>query len=501
MLCMETIAKIRRLYYQDKLSQREIAKSLRLNRRTIRRHLQTVEPPQYKRSKQHYPKLGEYLTFIDEHLLTQSCKPKRERLSVRRLFELLRSKGYQGQYPALCSYVRGFNARQALKPKEVFIPQRFAPAEAYQFDWSTEQVCLAGELTKVRVAHFRLCHSLAFFIKAYPNEQMEMLVDAHNTAFEFFGGVCKKGIYDNMKTAVTALGNGKDRLWNEQFLGLMNHYLIEPVACTPASGWEKGQVERQVQTLRKRLFKPTLSFASIEELNAYLAQQCLALMRTFRHPEDKSIEVLERFKQEQASLFKCNAYHWYKTKHMQVNSLSLVAYQGHKYSVPCDLVGKQVLLQIFAQEIKVIYEGRCVAQHARSFIKNQSSYNPWHYLKALQKKPGALRNGEPFLNWVLPEPIKTLEKHILQKSRGDRAMVQLLSLIAEYGEEVGVTAACIALEEKIPTVEAVHNIINRLLEPTPPRLQVKEIPLQLPPQGNCERYNSLLTERRSHATI
>lgn len=97
-------------------------------------------------------------------------------------------------------------------------------------------------------------------------------MDAHNEAFEFLGGACSRGIYDNMKTAVIAIQAGKERTWNEQFLGLMNHYLIEPVACTPASGWEKGQVERQVKTLRKRLFEPTLSFTNLQELNTYLRE-------------------------------------------------------------------------------------------------------------------------------------------------------------------------------------------------------------------------------------
>lgn len=388
--------------------------------------------------------------------------------------------------------IRAFKSQQGLNTKDVFIPQHFTPADAYQFDWSFEQVSIGGVLTRINVAHFRLCHSRAFFIKAYPNQQMEMLVDAHNEAFKFFGGVCKRGIYDNMKTAVIAIGNGKERTFNEQFLGLMNHYLIDPVACTPASGWEKGQVERQVRTLRKRIFQPVLAFSSLEELNAYLLEQCHALMHLFKHPEDKAVSVYQALEQERKSLMSCCSYTWYKTKHTHVNSLSVIAYQNHKYSVPCHLVGKQVVVQIFAKEIRIVYENKCVATHLRSFAKNNSTYNPWHYLKALERKPGALRNGEPFLNWKLPDAIKELERHLLQKPKGDKAMVKLLSLVAEYGEEVGTTAASIALEQKVPTVEAVQNIISRLLEPTIPELKVRDIPLHIPPQSNCERYNSLL---------
>lgn len=101
-----------------------------------------------------------------------------------------------------------------------------------------------------------------------------MLIDAHNHAFQFFGGTPKRGIYDNPKTIVKKIGHGKERVFNDAFLGMMNHFLIEPVACTPAAGWEKGQVERQVQTLRKRFFLPMLAFDSLDELNAYLHSKC-----------------------------------------------------------------------------------------------------------------------------------------------------------------------------------------------------------------------------------
>ena len=305
-------------------------------------------------------------------------------------------------------------------------PSVLQPGDAYQFDWSIEHVNIAGILTRINVAHFRLCHSRAFFIKAYPNQQMEMLMDSHNTAFRFFGGVCKRGIYDNMKTAVIAIGSGKERTFNEQFLGLMSHYLIEPIACTPASGWEKGQVERQVRTLRKRIFEPILAFSNWDELNAYLRDQCLHLMQTFKHPEHKRMAVSDIFEQERSLLIACQPYYWYKTKLTHANSLSVVSYQGHKYSVPCHLAGKQLTLQIFAHHIKVVHQGQCAAQHKRSFVKNQATYNPWHYLKVLERKPGALLNGEPFLNWILPEPIKQLQGHLLQKPKGDRAMVQTL---------------------------------------------------------------------------
>jgi hypothetical protein len=132
----------------------------------------------------------------------------------------------------------------------------FAPGEAYQFDWSHEVVVLSGVTVTVKVAHVRLCHSRMLFVRAYPRETREMVFDAHDRAFALFKGTCGRGIYDNMKTAVETVFVGKDRLYNRRFLQMCSHYLVDPVACTPASGWENGQVENQVGLVRERFFTP-----------------------------------------------------------------------------------------------------------------------------------------------------------------------------------------------------------------------------------------------------
>ena len=126
------------------------------------------------------------------------------------------------------------------KTEAVFVPLWFAPGEAYQFDWSHEVVVLGGVAQQVKVAHVRLCHSRMFYLRAYPRETQEMVFDAHDRAFRFFGGACRRGIYDNMRTAVDAVFVGRERRFNRRFLQLCAHYLVEPTACTPASGWGEG---------------------------------------------------------------------------------------------------------------------------------------------------------------------------------------------------------------------------------------------------------------------
>ena len=136
----------------------------------------------------------------------------------------------------------------------------------------------------------------------YPRETQEMVFDAHARGFVFFGGVPLRGIYDNMKTAVTTVFVGKERVFNRRFLVMADHYMVEPTACSPAAGWEKGQVEHQVQTVRGRFFKPRLRFASLEELNGWLEAECLRWAATHPHPDHKEMTVAQALALERPAL-------------------------------------------------------------------------------------------------------------------------------------------------------------------------------------------------------
>jgi hypothetical protein len=183
-----------------------------------------------------------------------------------------------------------------------YVPLSFDAGEAYQFDWSHEIVILDGVTVTVKVAHVRLCHSRMPFVRAYPRETQEMVFDAHDRAFAFFGGACARGIYDNMKTAVDTIFVGKDRAYNRRFQQMCGHYLVDPVACTPASGWEKGQVENQVGVLRRRFFVPRPKFKSFAELNAWLGDRCIAYAKANRHPDIPDKTIWEVFEEERSSL-------------------------------------------------------------------------------------------------------------------------------------------------------------------------------------------------------
>ena len=251
---MEVIAEIRRRHLVSGESISAIARDLKLSRPTVRKHLQTESEAVYLREHQPSPKLGAFRSVLESCLTTERQLPKAQRRTAQRLFEGLQAEGYRGAYDSVQRFVKQWKSAQTRPTiKEAFVPLVFAPGDACQFDWSQEHVEIGGVALTIKVAHFRLAYSRQMFVVAYPCETQEMVLDAHSRAFAFLGGVPKRMIYDNLKTVVDTILVGKDRHFNRRFMALANHYLFEPVACTPASGWEKGQIENQVGNVREWL--------------------------------------------------------------------------------------------------------------------------------------------------------------------------------------------------------------------------------------------------------
>jgi transposase len=242
MLIAETIGRIRREHYVQGKTIRGIARDLKLSRNTVRKILRSAETAfSYGRQVQPRPKPRRWTEDIDRLLARNADAPGRERMTLIRIFEKLRTLGYGGGYDAVRRYARGWSKAHSSATADGFVSLTFAPGEAYQFEWSHEIVVLNGVTTTVKVAHLRLCHSRMMFVRAYPLETQEMVFDAHERAFAFFKGACARGVYDNMKTAVETMFVGKDRQYNRPFLQMCSHHLLEPVVCTPASGWEKAR--------------------------------------------------------------------------------------------------------------------------------------------------------------------------------------------------------------------------------------------------------------------
>jgi len=206
MLIVETIARIRREHFIKGKTIKEIARDLKVSRNTVRKVLRSGETSfEYERVVQPRPKLGRWAAELDGLLAANAAKSAREQLTLIRIFEELRGRGYDGGYDAVRRYARRWSKERGQSTAAAYVPLSFAPGEAYQFDWSHEVVLLNGVTVIVKAAHVRLCHSRMLFVRCYPRETQEMVFDAHDRAFALFKGTCGRGIYDNMKTAVETI--------------------------------------------------------------------------------------------------------------------------------------------------------------------------------------------------------------------------------------------------------------------------------------------------------
>src|SRR5438132_10456168 len=206
MLTVETIGRIRREYFLKGKAIKEIARDLRVSRNTVRKVVRSGATSfAYDRDVQPRPKLGRWTAELDALLAGNEAKAAREQRTLIRIFEDLRGRGYAGGYDAVRRYARRWSKARGHSTAAVYVPLTFAPGEAYQFDWSHEVVLLRGVTVIVKAAHVRLCHSRMPFVRVYPRETQEMVFDAHDRAFALFKGACRRGIYDNMKTAVETI--------------------------------------------------------------------------------------------------------------------------------------------------------------------------------------------------------------------------------------------------------------------------------------------------------
>lgn len=490
---MESIAKIRRMYHINNKGIKTIARELNISKNTVKKVIRSdatkFELAKYTKNK---PALGGHLVMLNQLLEANQKEPLRRRLTAKRLYGHLQESGYKGSYESVNLIVREFRRSHEAKGQKVYIPLVFEPGQAFQFDWGEEEICLNGEIIRVKAARIKLCYSRYSLVVVYPNEQLEMVMAAHEEAFKFFEGCCKNGIYDNMKTAVKKILIGKNRLFNDKFAQMASHYLFEPIACTPASGWEKGQVEKQVGDSRRNFFTPILNGTSYADINSQLREMCLKWSKTKYHPDLKDRTILEVYEEEKAYLIPYRGeFTAYRLHPTVVSPLSMVNYDTNMYSVECAYVGLAVQIKSYAWSIIILHKDKIIGQHVRCFARYQKIYNPWHYVPALERKPGALRNGGPFkdLMSLLPSAFSIIRHRLESHKDSDKQFVAILALINKHGLEK-VTKAC---NQTIAAGGCSAKLVEQYLQPVIllASQETEFIQLQNPPDSDCSIYSEL----------
>jgi len=404
---MALLSVIRRWALRDRVSIRAISRRTGLSRNTIRKYLRSgAVEPKFK-VPERPSKLDRLADKLAHWLKVEAGKSRKQKRTVKQLHADLVVLGYEGSYGRVAAFVRECKAdrqrAQHTTGRGVFVPLVFQPGEAFQFDWSEDWAILGGQRTRLQVAHLKLAHSRAFIVRAYPLQTHEMLFDAHEHGFRVLGGVPQRGIYDNMRTAVDRVGTGKARQVNARFAAMASHYLFDLEFCNPAAGWEKGQIEKNVQDARRRLWVPMPSFADLAALNHWLEERCVALWSETPHGILPG-SIADVWAEERCRLMTpTRPFDGFIEHTKRVSPTCLVHLERNRYSVPASFANRPVSVRVYPERIVVAAEGRILCEHPRIIERShhmpgRTVYDWRHYLAVIQRKPGRCATAPPSPN-------------------------------------------------------------------------------------------------------
>lgn len=444
---------IRRRVLQGGVSKRQILRETGMHWTTLDRILDHSQPPGYRLQRlRGKPKLGPYVDRIREILVADRAAPKKQRHTVKRIYERLRQEGYAGGYTIVKDAVREI----ARTSGEVFMPLVHRPGEG-QVDYFDALAKIAGHLRKVKIFLMALPHSDAFFMMGAPRECTESFWEGHNRAFEFFGGVPWRLSYDNTRIAVRTILGVHRREVTDGFLQLISHYLFEHHFCAVRRANEKGVVENTGGYARRNFLVPVPEVADFDELNEYLLACCQSdLARRLRGQAAAKAELL---KEDQAAFLPLPAapFDACRKQAARASSLSLVRFQNNDYSVPVRCAHHELTVKGYWDRVEIYRGLEWVASHRRYWGTGETIYEPRHYLPLLEQKPGALDHSLPLQRLDLPECFGVLRRRLENRHGrpGTREYIKILRLLEKHSTRRVAAAIEMALVTDAPSPDVV----------------------------------------------
>ncbi|PCI39975.1 MAG: IS21 family transposase [Rhodospirillaceae bacterium] len=475
MYSVDIYNKVRLACHRNGLSQREAARQFGVCRKTIKKMLSHAEPPGYRRKDViRRPKLDGFTNLIDQILKDDQACPKKQRHTAKRIFERLCDEyGFTGKRTIVADYVRRCKQRN----KEVFVPLSHDPGHA-QVDFGEALAVIGGVEQKVHYLAMSLPHSDGVFIKAYPRETTEAFCDGHVAAFAFFGGVPLSIVYDNTKIAVARILGGGKRVRTQTFTRLQSHYLFQDKFGRPARGNDKGKVEGMVGFARRNFMVPIPRFATYDDLNIHLEQCCLK--RQNDTPQRSKQTIGEKLLRDLDGLMALPrvAFDPCETVATRVNSLSMVRYRSNDYSVPTAYGHREVQVRGYVDRVVIACGADIIAQHKRSYDKDDMVFDPLHYLALLEQKIGALDQAAPLKNWDLPAEFATLYRLLERRmgKKGKREFVQVLRLMETFAMDDVNGAIKQALNMGAIGYDAIKHLVLCRVDKRPPKLNMDIYP-------------------------
>lgn len=453
----------------DKWPPGTIARQLGIHHGVVRRVLAghgLPSPKQHQRVRMIDPYLGFIMDMLEKY----------PQLHASRLHQMVQQRGYQGSQ----SHFRRLIA-QLRPPKrhEPFLRLHKLPGEEAQVDWASFGTVLIGR-AKRRLYAFviTLCWSRMMWLQFFFDMKMANFIRGHVDAFEFFGGVPRKLLYDNLKSAVLER-EGNALRFNPQLLELANHFGFEPRAAAPRRGNEKGVVERSIRYTRSSFFAAR-PFHDIDRLNEEARTWLLEIAATRKWPNDDRRRVSEAFSDEQGKLHALpnDTFPAFERKRVRVGRTPWVRFDMNDYSVPHAFVRRTLDVLADHRTVRILLDGEVLAEHRRSFDRHEVIENPAH-VEALRqlKRKSRTSSGSSRLIGAVPQAAPFLERAALHGHNLGGLTSRLLSLLNTHGTQAMARALTEVNEREIVNVKTVRQLLEQQARAAGRRLLV---PVHLP---------------------
>jgi transposase len=422
-----------RLLHRDGMSIRQIARRLGHSRQTVKQALVEATPRPYTRTKPPTcPKLGAFISIIEQILEADASAPRKQRHTAKRVFERLRDEHqYQGKYDQVRRYVAGRRKRQ----RETHLLLDHPPGSRLECDFGLIQVDFPEGRRTVPVLLAVWSYSQCPFAIALPDQTTGSILYGTVCALGFFDCVPAEVWWDNPKTVAAAILRGRDRQLNPYYASLASHYRFAPLFCMPARGQEKSDVERTVYALERRFATPVPRVKDIDELNRHLLSCCLK--ERHRTVSGRTQTIGEMFQEEKKHALELpeHPFDCCIQQIRQADKYQTVLFENVRYSVPRHVAFEAVTVKAYMDQVVLVHKGQVVARHRRSRTAGEQVLEPSHFLSVLERKPAYLDHTKLFKELKLPAAFNQLRDR-MRAELGDRAgtrhYIRVLQLLGRH---------------------------------------------------------------------
>lgn len=483
MINTDVWAEIRRLFLVEKLKKSEIARRLEVDRKTVRRALASEKFP----AKHPIPrpsKLDPYKPYLLERIREYPT------LSATLLQNEIVRFGYTGEVRILQEYLKGLRESR----REVFLRLETLPGEYAQVDWANcGTVKIGTAIRKLSCFVMVLSYSRMMYLAFTLSQCIEDFISCHIHAFQFFGGIPKKILYDNLKTVVLSRV-GRVIHFNPQFLEFSGIYRFEAVPCNPGRGNEKGKVERGIQYIRGSFLAAhppeSTPFADLQK-EGDIWRDTVANVRLHGTTQERPID---RFQKEQSLLQalpeKGREYDARIIRAVSASSQALIHFDSNRYSVPHRFAYQTLTLKAGPNTIEIIHGQEKIATHTRSMEKNRVMEDPKHVEGILATKRRALETKLLDAFQSMGEMAKQyLDQLILSEWNAPYHIGEIMKMVKTYGKTEVLQAIDHALQFNAWGSSYLKNIIH---QQRARRGESEKLPLIIPRDPSWEEIS--LTE-------